>query len=152
MNSVDEFLRQNKSDTKKLTKNLGISLVILIVLLEFFKRVTNNTTTIFKNYFDDHRVIYGSEQTSKNDNYNYSKDLDYENKKVKILKSIRHIKINNNRTFDDLTKYKKKYNLNTDIKGTVDRKVLSKEYDNYKYENQPNVIDFLLDVFKPTKA
>ena len=31
MNSVDEFLRQNKSDTKKLTKNLGISLVILIV-------------------------------------------------------------------------------------------------------------------------
>ena len=152
MNNINILKKNNKDDIKVFTQNLGVSLLIIFVLIEFFNRITNNFTTIFKNYTDEHRLIYGTEQISKMDDYNYDEEVDFENNNSRILKSIRHIKINRDSNFEDLVKYKKKYNFDTEIKGTIDRKVLSKENDNYEYKNSPNIIDFLLDVFKPTKA
>ena len=51
--NFEKFLNGNKKDTKKLIKNLGISILIIIVLLEFFSRITNNVSFIFKNYMDE---------------------------------------------------------------------------------------------------
>jgi|TARA_B110000211_G_C13968790_1_gene503985 hypothetical protein len=152
LNSINTLKINNKEDIKVFIQNLGISLVILFVLIEFLKRVTNNFVIILKNYTDENRLIYGSENISKTDNYNYTTNNDFENKNTKILKSIRHIKINRDNNFDNLLKYKKKYNLDTEIYGNIDRKVLSKTNDNYEYKNSLNIIDFLLDVFKPTKT
>ena len=149
---IKNFLYENKKDTKNLTSNLGISILIVLILIEFFNRITNNFITIFKNYIDDGRIIYGSDMINQKDNYNYEDDEDFNYKKLQILKSIRHIKVNNDKNFEDITNYKKKYNLDYDIKASVDRKVLNKDNDNYKYNNSPNILDFILDIFKPTKA
>lgn len=150
--NFEKFLNGNKKDTKKLISNLGISILIIIVLLEFFSRITNNVSFIFKNYMDDTRIIYGEEEIRDIDNYKYDEEQDFNYKKTQILKSIRHIKINNEKNFEDITKYKKKYDLDSDIKSKIDRKVLNGDNDNYEYKNQPNFIDFILDVFKPSKA
>lgn len=147
-----EFLDGNKKDTKVLISNLGISILIIVVLLEFFSRITNNVSFIFKNYMDDKRIIYGEEEIRDIDNYKYDEDEDFNYKKTQILKSIRHIKINNEKNFEDITKYKKKYDLDTELNSKIDRKVLNGDNDNYEYKNQPNFIDFILDVFKPSKA
>lgn len=147
-----EFLDGNKKDTKVLISNLGISILIIAVLLEFFSRITNNVSFIFKNYMDDRRIIYGEEEIRDIDNYKYDEDEDFNYKKTQILKSIRHIKINNEKNFEDITKYKKKYDLDTELNSKIDRKVLNGDNDNYEYKNQPNFIDFILDVFKPSKA
>ena len=101
---------------------------------------------------DDHRIIYGSDKINEIDNYNYQDDEEFNYKKIKILKSIRHIKINNDKNFEDITNYKKKYSLDHNIEATVDKKVLSKDNDNYKYTNSPNIFDFILDIFRPTQA
>lgn len=153
-NEIKKFLYENNKDIKSLTSNLGISILIVIILVEFFNRITNNFATIFKNYMDDHRIIYGSDKTNELDNYNYQDDEEFNYKKLKILKSIRHIKVNNDKNFEDIINYKKKYNLDDDdkIEATVDKKVLSKDNDNYKYTNPPNIFDFIEDIFKPTQA
>lgn len=152
MKQLNLFLNENKKDIKTLTSNLGISILIVIVLIEFFNRITNNFSLILKNYVDENRLIYGSEKTDKLDNYNYNNDEDFNYKKTQILKSIRHIRINNENNFEDIVNYKKKYNLDSDINSKIDRKVLNGDNDNYEYKNQPNFIDFILDIFKPTKA
>ncbi len=152
MKQLNLFLNENKKDIKTLTSNLGISILIVIVLIEFFNRITNNFSLILKNYVDENRLIYGSEKTDKLDNYNYNNDEDFNYKKTQILKSIRHIRINNENNFEDIINYKKKYNLDSDINSKIDRKVLNGDNDNYEYKNQPNFIDFILDIFKPTKA
>ena len=149
---IKTFLDENKKDTKNLTSNLGISILIVLILIEFFNRITNNFITIFKNYIDDGRIIYGSDIINQKDNYNYEEDEDFNYKKLQILKSIRHIKVNNDKNFEDITNYKKKYNLDYDINASVDRKILNKDNDNYKYNNSPNILDFILDIFKPTRA
>lgn len=152
MKQLNLFLNENKKDIKTLTSNLGISILIVIVLIEFFNKITNNFSLILKNYVDENRLIYGSEKTDKLDNYNYNNDEDFNYKKTQILKSIRHIRINNENNFEDIVNYKKKYNLDSDINSKIDRKVLNGDNDNYEYKNQPNFIDFILDIFKPTKA
>jgi hypothetical protein len=152
MKQLNLFLNENKKDIKTLTSNLGISILIVIVLIEFINRITNNFSLILKNYVDENRLIYGSEKTDKLDNYNYNNDEDFNYKKTQILKSIRHIRINNENNFEDIVNYKKKYNLDSDINSKIDRKVLNGDNDNYEYKNQPNFIDFILDIFKPTKA
>lgn len=152
MKQLNLFLNENKKDIKTLTSNLGISILIIIVLIEFFNKITNNFSLILKNYVDENRLIYGSEKTDKLDNYNYNNDEDFNYKKTQILKSIRHIRINNENNFEDIVNYKKKYNLDSDINSKIDRKVLNGDNDNYEYKNQPNFIDFILDIFKPTKA
>jgi hypothetical protein len=149
---IKNFIYENNKDIKSLTSNLGISILIVIILVEFFNRITNNFITIFKNYTDDKRIIYGSNKITEKDNYNYYDDEDFNHKKLQILKTIRQIKVNNDKNFEDITSYKKKYNLDSNIEAKIDRKVLSKDNDNYKYTNSPNIFDFILDIFKPTKA
>ena len=149
---IKNFIYENNKDIKSLTSNLGISILIVIILVEFFNRITNNFITIFKNYTDDKRIIYGSNKITEKDNYNYYDDEDFNHKKLQILKTIRQIKVNNDKNFEDITSYKKKYNLDSNIEAKMDRKVLSKDNDNYKYTNSPNIFDFILDIFKPTKA
>jgi len=149
---IKNFIYENNKDIKSLTSNLGISILIVIILVEFFNRITNNFITIFKNYTDDKRIIYGSNKITEKDNYNYYDDEDFNYKKLQILKTIRQIKVNNDKNFEDITIYKKKYNLDSNIEAKIDRKVLSKDNDNYKYTNSPNIFDFILDIFKPTKA
>ena len=127
MKQLNLFLNENKKDIKTLTSNLGISILIIIVLIEFFNKITNNFSLILKNYVDENRLIYGSEKTDKLENENEN-------------------------NFEDIVNYKKKYNLDSDINSKIDRKVLNGDNDNYEYKNQPNFIDFILDIFKPTKA
>lgn len=151
-NKLINFISNNKKYTKSTISNLGISLLILFVLIDFFNKITNNFITIFNNYAKDHRLIYGSQELKEKDNYNYSHDDDFTYKKIKILNSIRHIKINNKKNFEDIVNYKKKYQLDSEIKASVDRKVLNDDNDNYKYTSSPNIFDFILDIFKPTEA
>ena len=67
MKQLNFFLNENKKDIKTLTSNLGISILIVIVLIEFFNRITNNFITIFNNYAKDHRLLYGSEELKEKD-------------------------------------------------------------------------------------
>ena len=79
-------------------------------------------------------------------------DVEYVNNSNEILKTINSIKLSNSNEFKSLVNYKKKYNLDTTNYAEINNKVLSNKYDDYEYNNAPNLIHFILDIFKPTKA
>ena len=87
----------------------------------------------------------------ENDNNHYLRDeYLHRNQNDRILQSIRNLHQNNNKQFADLIAYKKKYNLDDKLHSDITSKVLSSSNDNYEYKNQPNILTFIMDLFKPS--
>jgi hypothetical protein len=108
-------------------KNLILSLISLIV---------------FKKY---------SIAANDDDNKYMRDDIEFKNKSNEILKNINSIKLQHKRELSDVKEYKTKYNLDNINYAEVNNKILSKKYDDYEYNNKPNFINFIVDIFKPTK-
>ena len=130
--------------------DLLLSIVSVIILLFFLWKILINFLTMWKNYYD---ALYGVNYVLPEDNNKFIRDdVEYVNNSNEILKTINSIKLSNSNEFKSLVNYKKKYNLDTTNYAEINNKVLSNRYDDYEYNNAPNIIHFILDIFKPTKA
>jgi|TARA_B110000259_G_C14016975_1_gene401670 hypothetical protein len=131
-------------------KNLILSLISVIVLIFFGFKIFNNMAKLFFNYYGEIFKIH--EKNKSDDDNNYLRDeVEFKNKSNEILKNINSIKLQQKKEFSDLREYKKKYDLDNINYSEVNNKILSKKYDDYEYNNKPNIINFILDIFKPTK-
>lgn len=130
--------------------DLILSLIITIILLFFGFKILQNFWKIFYNYYQD--IYKDHNKLTKDDDHEYIRDeIEYKNISNEILKSINEMKLKNQKDFSKLKEYKKKYNLDNINYSEIDNKILSKEFDNYEYNNKPNLINFIIDIFKPTK-
>jgi len=131
-------------------KNLILSLISLIVLLFFAYKIFNNLSKLLFNYY---RSIFKKYSIAANDDDNkYMRDdIEFKNKSNEILKNINSIKLQHKRELSGVKEYKTKYNLDNINYAEVNNKILSKKYDDYEYNNKPNFINFIVDIFKPTK-
>ena len=154
LESINKFELKNKSSNfntdEDYIKNLILSLISLIVLLFFAFKIFNNLSKLLFNYYRSVFKKYNI-STSNDDNKYIKDDMEFKNKSNQILKNINSIKLQHKKQFTDLKEYKTKYNLDNINYSEVNNKILSKKYDDYEYNNQPNFINFIVDIFKPTK-
>lgn len=130
--------------------NLILSLVSVIILIFFGFKILKNFVEMFHNYYKD--VFQNYNNLNKDDDNKYLRnEIEYNNTSNEILQSINNIKLNNKKDFSKLKEYKNKYDLDSINYSQINNKVLSKKYDNYEYNDKPNIIHFIIDVFKPTK-
>ena len=105
------------------------------------------------NYLNESNQVFNTSSADiiENDNNHYLRDeYLHRNQNDRILQSIRNLHQNNNKQFADLIAYKKKYNLDDKLHSDITSKVLSSSNDNYEYKNQPNILTFIMDLFKPS--
>lgn len=144
-------LKENTT-LNELGKSLSISIVSLVILLLFLIFVTWNIFKLFKNFYYNYESVNGTSTHYKkiDDNVYIENDQEYNNNYEEILKSIRTIRKDYNNEFNNLINYKKEKNLNSELNSEINSNILSSKYDNYSYTESPNIIDFTLDIFKPT--
>ena len=141
-----------------------ISLFTFIILCYFFIGYIKNLLFIFKDYYHKDLIVNKVNQTIKNDNNYYDMDnIYYESNRNEILKSIKNMKNSHTDEFAKLKQFKENTNqeyldkgksnkLDTNLYSEVNSKVLANKHDNYKYNNPPSIIEFIFDIFQPTKA
>lgn len=149
---INDLISNNNNDIKIFFRNLFISIIIFFIILSMFNKSITNIINIFRLYLEDHKTIYGGEKLKDLDSYKYYEDDKYFNNNEQILNSIKNIRKSQNKAFNNIKKYKDKYDLDSTNYSSSDRKLLYDKDDNYKYKESPNFIDFILDIFKPTKA
>lgn len=143
----------NKSSDKTdedYMKNLILSLISLTILIYFSFKIFNNIFKLFYTYYISIFKKY-SISTSNDDNKYLRDNIKYKNNSNQILKNINSIKLHHKRELSKIKQYKTKYDLDNINYSEINNKILSKKYDNYEYNNQPNFINFIVDIFKPTK-
>ena len=115
--------------------------------------LTSNIIKMIMNYLNESNQVFNTSSADiiENDNNHYLRDeYLHRNQNDRILQSIRNLHQNNNKQFADLIAYKKKYNLDDKLHSDITSKVLSSSNDNYEYKNQPNILTFIMDLFKPS--
>ena len=113
----------------------------------------NFINKVLINYLNESNQVFNTSSADiiENDNNHYLRDeYLHRNQNDRILQSIRNLHKNNNKQFADLIAYKKKYNLDDKLHSDITSKVLSSTNDNYEYKNQPNILTFIMDLFKPS--
>ena len=140
----------NLTTDEDYTKNLILSLISLVVLLFFSFKIFNNLSKLIFNYYKAVFKKYNI-SASDDDNKYIRDDIEYKNKSNQILKNINSIKLQHKRELSGIKEYKTKYQLDKTNYSEINNKILSKKYDDYEYENRPNLINFIVDIFKPTK-
>jgi|TARA_Y100000389_G_C17158326_1_gene363082 hypothetical protein len=157
-------IKKTKIELGNNTLSLCISILTFVTLFYFFISYITNLLVIVKDYVSESLLVNKTNKVLKNDNNNFEIDnIQYNNTRNEILKSIKSIKTNFTDDFKKLKKYKENTNkeykeadkdiqLDTNLYSDVNSKILSKKYDNYKYDNSPSIFQFILDIFKPTSA
>jgi len=131
-------------------KPLILAFISVAIIIFFGLKVSNNILKLLFSYYDKKYKKY-NEDTKDDDNKYIRDDMEFKNKSNEILNNINSIKLQHKKEFTDLKEYKTKYNLDNINYSVVDNKILSKKYDDYEYNNKPNFINFIVDIFKPTK-
>lgn len=131
-------------------KPLILAFISVAIIIFFGLKVSNNILKLLFSYYDKKYKKY-NEDTKDDDNKYIRDDMEFKNKSNEILNNINSIKLQHKKEFSDLKEYKTKYNLDNINYSVVDNKILSKKYDDYEYNNKPNFINFIVDIFKPTK-
>ena len=129
------------------------SLVIILIMCGLLYTLTSNIIKMIMNYLNESNQVFNTSSADiiENDNNHYLRDeYLHRNQNDRILQSIRNLHKNNNKQFADLIAYKKKYNLDDKLHSDITSKVLSSSNDNYEYKNQPNILTFIMDLFKPS--
>mgnify|MGYP006094911455 CR=1 FL=1 len=129
---------------------LILSILSTSVIIFFSLKILSNLSKLIYNYYS---AIYKKYNiTTFEDNNKYIEDdKQFKNKSNEILKNISSIKLQHKKEFNALRKYKTTYNLDNINYSEINNKILSKKFDDYEYNNQPNFINFIIDIFKPTK-
>ena len=142
-----------EEETSEMGKSLVISIITILIMCGLLYTLTSNIIKMIMNYLNESNQVFNTSSADiiENDNNHYLRDeYLHRNQNDRILQSIRKLHENNNKQFADLIAYKKKYNLDDKLHSDITSKVLSSSNDNYEYKNQPNILTFIMDLFKPS--
>jgi len=142
-----------EEETSEMGKSLVISIITILIMCGLLYTLTSNIIKMIMNYLNESNQVFNTSSADiiENDNNHYLRDeYLHRNQNDRILQSIRNLHQNNNKQFADLIAYKKKYNLDDKLHSDITSKVLSSTNDNYEYKNQPNILTFIMDLFKPS--
>ena len=142
-----------EEERNEMSKSLVISIITILIMCGLLYSLTSNIIKMIMNYLNESNQVFNTSSADiiENDNNHYLRDeYLHRNQNDRILQSIRNLHQNNNKQFADLIAYKKKYNLDDKLHSDITSKVLSSSNDNYEYKNQPNILTFIMDLFKPS--
>tara|TARA_B100000900_G_scaffold244608_2_gene208003 strand:+ start:6015 stop:6455 length:441 start_codon:yes stop_codon:yes gene_type:complete len=142
-----------EEERNEMSKSLVISIITILIMCGLLYTLTSNIIKMIMNYLNESNQVFNTSSADiiENDNNHYLRDQYlHRNQNDRILQSIRNLHQNNNKQFADLIAYKKKYNLDDKLHSDITSKVLSSSNDNYEYKNQPNILTFIMDLFKPS--
>jgi hypothetical protein len=142
-----------EEETSEMGKSLVISIITILIMCGLLYTLTSNIIKMIMNYLNESNQVFNTSSADiiENDDNHYLRDeYLHSNQNDRILQSIRNLHQNNNKQFADLIAYKKKYNLDDKLHSDITSKVLSSTNDNYEYKNQPNILTFIMDLFKPS--
>ena len=142
-----------EEERNEMSKSLVISIIKILIMCGLLYTLTSNIIKMIMNYLNESNQVFNTSSADiiENDNNHYLRDeYLHRNQNDRILQSIRNLHKNNNKQFADLIAYKKKYNLDDKLHSDITSKVLSSSNDNYEYKNQPNILTFIMDLFKPS--
>tara|TARA_B100000941_G_scaffold288983_1_gene267021 strand:- start:153 stop:593 length:441 start_codon:yes stop_codon:yes gene_type:complete len=142
-----------EEERNEMSKSLVISIITILIMCGLLYTLTSNIIKMIMNYLNESNQVFNTSSADiiENDNNHYLRDeYLHRNQNDRILQSIRNLHQNNNKQFADLIAYKKKYNLDDKLHSDITSKVLSSTNDNYEYKNQPNILTFIMDLFKPS--
>ena len=142
-----------EEERNEMSKSLVISIITILIMCGLLYTLTSNIIKMIMNYLNESNQVFNTTSADiiENDNNHYLRDeYLHRNQNDRILQSIRNLHQNNNKQFADLIAYKKKYNLDDKLHSDITSKVLSSSNDNYEYKNQPNILTFIMDLFKPS--
>lgn len=142
-----------EEERNEMSKSLVISIITILIMCGLLYTLTSNIIKMIMNYLNESNQVFNTSSADiiENDNNHYLRDeYLHRNQNDRILQSIRNLHKNNNKQFADLIAYKKKYNLDDKLHSDITSKVLSSTNDNYEYKNQPNILTFIMDLFKPS--
>ena len=142
-----------EEETSEMGKSLVISIITILIMCGLLYTLTSNIIKMIMNYLNESNQVFNTSSADiiENDDNHYLRDeYLHRNQNDRILQSIRNLHQNNNKQFADLIAYKKKYNLDDKLHSDITSKVLSSSNDNYEYKNQPNILTFIMDLFKPS--
>jgi predicted PurR-regulated permease PerM len=142
-----------EEERNEMSKSLVISIITILIMCGLLYTLTSNIIKMIMNYLNESNQVFNTSSADiiENDNNHYLRDeYLHRNQNDRILQSIRNLHKNNNKQFADLIAYKKKYNLDDKLHSDITSKVLSSSNDNYEYKNQPNILTFIMDLFKPS--
>ncbi len=142
-----------EEERNEMSKSLVISIITILIMCGLLYTLTSNIIKMIMNYLNESNQVFNTSSADiiENDNNHYLRDeYLHRNQNDRILQSIRNLHQNNNKQFADLIAYKKKYNLDDKLHSDITSKVLSSSNDNYEYKNQPNILTFIMDLFKPS--
>lgn len=143
----------DKVTMKKLTSFVGnnvnsllVSIIVTLLLFEFFFRNTYNLMSSIKAYFRS------MPKSTNNDNNEWLDNNYYRNKNInnQVLYSLNRLSYNRERKFEDINNIKSNNSINPVIYSTMENNVLTNKDDNYTYGSGGNFIDFLFSVFSPS--
>jgi hypothetical protein len=143
----------DKVNMKKLTSFVGnnvnsllVSIIVTLLLFEFFFRNTYNLMSTIKAYFRS------MPKSTNNDNNEWLDNNYYRNKNInnQVLYSLNRLSYNRERKFKDINNIKSNNSINPVIYSSMDNNVLTKKDDTYTYGSGGNFIDFLFSVFSPS--
>ncbi len=140
-----------EEETNEMGKSLVISIITILIMCGLLYTLTSNIIKMIMNYLNESNQVFNTSSADiiENDNNHYLRDeYLHRNQNDRILQSIRNLHKNNNKQFTNLIAYKKKYNLDDKLHSNITSKVLSSNNDNYEYKNQPNILTFIMDLFK----
>jgi len=140
-----------EEERNEMSKSLVISIITILIMCGLLYTLTSNIIKMIMNYLNESNQVFNTSSADiiENDNNHYLRDeYLHRNQNDRILQSIRNLHQNNNKQFADLIAYKKKYNLDDKLHSDITSKVLSSSNDNYEYKNQPNILTFIMDLFK----
>jgi predicted PurR-regulated permease PerM len=142
-----------EEERNEMSKSLVISIITILIMCGLLYTLTSNIIKMIMNYLNESNQVFNTSSADiiENDNNHYLRDeYLHRNQNDRILQSIRNLHKNNNKQFADLIAYKKRYNLDDKLHSDITSKVLSSTNDNYEYKNQPNILTFIMDLFKPS--
>ena len=142
-----------EEERNEMSKSLVISIITILIMCGLLYTLTSNIIKMIMNYLNESNQVFNTSSADiiENDNNHYLRDeYLHSNQNDRILQSIRNLHQNNNKQFADLIAYKKKYNLDDKLQSDITSQVLSSSNDNYEYKNQPNILTFIMDLFKPS--
>lgn len=133
---------------------LFIGVIILLLLIEIIYRNSVNTISLIYNYFKNY-VKNNILMKNIKDDDNEWLESDYQKTKNlnrQMLYTLNKMSNNRDKKFQHIKDYKAKNFMETTVHSYINNETLLKKSDNYKYQDEYNIFNFIYDVFTPSST
>jgi len=144
----------NPIKEKNNINQLFIGVIILLLLIEIIYRNSINTISLIYNYFKNY-VKNNILMKNIKDDDNEWLESDYEKTKNlnrQMLYTLNKMSNNRDKKFQHIKDYKAKNFMDTTVHSYINNETLLKKSDNYKYQDEYNIFNFIYDVFTPSST